>query len=103
MGIKYSSKRLGEPTEHKNGSRSFRTADPFASLAKVENCPCEDGKRRTVHATAEPDTFFSIPAVTYVGRKSVAGFLSLDGEEGYRFAVYSRGKNAALIPAKSST
>jgi hypothetical protein len=34
------------------------------TLAKVSNCLCEDGVRRTVTLTSEPDSFFSQPAQT---------------------------------------
>ena len=99
MGLKFSV-RSGTPsgdfTGHPNGSRVYRTADPFASVARVENCPCEDGVRRTAFATAEADTFFSIPACVYVGPKTVSGFLTCD-DEGWRFVVNKFGKNAALI------
>lgn len=94
MGIKYRASTCF--TEHPNGSRCYRTADPFASVAKVENCSCEDGKRRNAFATAEPDTFFSIPACVYVGSKTVGGFLSSD-DNGWTFTAYSYGKNAGLI------
>ena len=94
MGIKYHAS--SDFTEHLNGSRVYRTSDPFASVAKVENCPCEDGVRRNAFATAEPDTFFSIPAVVYVRSKSVSGFLSSD-DEGWNFTAYAYGKNAELI------
>lgn len=102
MGLKFST-RSGKPatdgTVHPNGSRSYRTADPFASVARIENCPCEDGVCRTAFATAEADTFFSIPACVYVGKKTVSGFLTYD-EEGYRFVVNQMGKNAELITKK---
>ena len=107
MGIKHHGKPDG--VIYKNGSRCFRTVDNFAGVSKVENCPCEDGIRRTVHATAEPDTFFSIPACVYLnppttrGRaepgarsKTVGGFLTTD-EDGWKFIAYSYGKNAGLI------
>ena len=97
MGLKYSSRTATEfYSSYPNGSRSYRTADPFASVARVENCPCEDGGRRTAFATAEADTFFSVPACTYVGKKTVGGFLTFD-EEGWRFVVTMEGKNAHLI------
>lgn len=83
-------------TEHPNGSQCYRTADAFESVAKVENCPCEDGCRRTAHATAEADTFFSIPACVYVGKKTVGGFLSSD-EQGWKFTATPSGKNAGLL------
>lgn len=97
MGIKYHGK-LAE--EHPNGSRSFRTDDPYATLSKVENCPCEDGERRNAFPTAYPDTFFSIPACVYVGKKTVSGFLAF-GEEGYRFIVVRGRTNSALIKEPS--
>ncbi len=95
MGLKY---RLSsaDPTIYLNGSRVYCTPGPFASVAKVENCPCEDGVRRNAFATAEPDTFFSIPACVYVGKKTVGGFLSSD-DDGWKFITYSYGKNAGLI------
>ncbi len=96
MGIKYHA--AAEFTEHANGSRVHYTPGAFASVAKVTNCPCEDGKRRTVYASAEPDTFFSIPALTRVHSKTVAGFLTTDND-GWKFIAYSYGKNAALLKA----
>lgn len=94
MGIKYHPS--AHYTEHANGSRVYRTEGPFCSVAKVERCPCEDGVARNAFATAEPDTFFSIPAVVYVQSKSVSGFLTCD-DDGWKFVAYSYGKNAALI------
>lgn len=94
MGIKYSADP--QYREHPNGSRVHYTPGPFASVAKVANCPCEDGRRRVVYASAEPDTFFSIPALTRVRGKTVAGFLSSD-ENGWKFTAYSYGKNADLL------
>jgi hypothetical protein len=97
MGIKH---RASEHyTEHPNGSRAFYTPGPFASVAKVERCPCEDGVRRNAFATAEADTFFSVPACVYVGKKTVGGYLASD-EDGWKFITYSHGKNAWLIKAK---
>lgn len=95
MGIKY--KHGGQFKEWPNGTREFRTADPYATLAKVENVLCDDGKRRNAFATAYPDTFFTIPACVYVGKKTVAGILTRD-EDGWKFTVLRSGKNAALIP-----
>lgn len=90
--------------DHPNGSRSFYdvSAEGYESLAKVENCPCEDGVKRTAHATAEADTFFSVPACIYVGKKTVGGFLASD-DDGWRFVVVT-GTNAGLVTAsKQST
>lgn len=97
MGIKYRASDVF--IEYPNGSRAFYTPGAFASIAKVERCPCEDGKVRNAFATAEPDTFFSIPACVYVGKKTVGGFLA-SGEDGWRFIAYSHGKNAWLIKTK---
>jgi hypothetical protein len=94
VGMKYHAS--GELTAHENGSRAYYTAGPFKSLAKVTDCPCEDGVRRTAFATAEPNTFFTIPACVYVGKKTVGGFLS-SGEDGWKFIAYADGKNANLI------
>ena len=95
MGLKF---RVSDEhfTEGLNGSRCYYTPLPFRSVAKVERCPCEDGVRRTAFATAEADTFFSVPACVYVGRKTVGGFISHDAQ-GWRFTAYGCGKNAALI------
>ncbi len=95
MGLKY---KLSTPdgVVHPNGSRVFRTPDAFASLAKVENCPCEDGVRRNAFATAEPEGFFVVPACVYVGKKTVAGRLVND-ESGWRFEVLAEGRNAGLL------
>lgn len=108
MGMKYHAS--SDFTVHPNGSRCFRTPGPFQSVAKVENCPCEDGVRRNAFTTAEPDTFFSIPACVYVGSKTVGGFLTVEEETvtgehaGWKFVAYSYGKNAGLIkPASASS
>jgi hypothetical protein len=34
--------------------------------------------RRKVYATGEADTFFSVPAVTKIGRKRVRGYITGD-------------------------
>ncbi len=47
------------------------------SPALIRNCPTPYGAR-TVYITAEPDTFFSIPAACRVGRKTVRGFVTCD-------------------------
>jgi hypothetical protein len=103
VGIKHHPTEAGDATP--NGSRPHynRHDGGYLSLAKVEGCPCEDGVARTAHATAEADTFFTIPACVYVGRKTVGGFLT-SGEDGWHFTVYRSGRNAALIkPADPST
>lgn len=83
-------------TEMPNGCVVYFTPMPFRSLAKVGNCPCEDGKRRSVRVTGIPDTFFSVPAETTVGKKHVSGYLTtVDG--GYEFRAYKYKKNGHLI------
>lgn len=49
-----------------------------STLAKVTGCWCEDGKRRAVYTTGEPDTWFSVPASTRVRGHYVKGFLTVD-------------------------
>ena len=97
MGIKHHP-TSAEPVVHPNGSRAFYNQGDgcYRSVAKVEGCPCEDGALRTAHATAEADSFWSVPACVYVGRKTVGGQL-LSGMEGWTFVVDRNGRNAALI------
>jgi hypothetical protein len=88
-------------TVYRNGSMLYRTHMPFSSVAKVVACPCEDGKTRTVYATSEPDTFFSIPAQTRIThgwrqQHTVTGFLTLD-EDGWQFIANKYGKNGSLL------
>lgn len=89
-----------------------RSAFPFASLAKVTNAICEDGKQRNAFVTAEPDTFFSVPARVYVKGKTVSGFLSRETIQGFstetpddpavwKFTAYSYGKNGHLLKGSS--
>jgi hypothetical protein len=99
MGLKFSV-AAETFTEHPNGSRSFLTPDAFGSVARVERCPCEDGRARNAFATAEADTFFTIPACVYVGKKTVSGFLTRD-EQGWEFTVNQQGKNASLITSNN--
>lgn len=105
MGVKYNSTKATPFATHLNGSKEFRTPGPFNSLAKVERCPCEDGKSRSAFATAEPDTFWTIPACVYVRErggsgKTVGGWLERR-EDGWRFVVNPAGKNAGLISRKA--
>lgn len=94
MGVKH--KADGDATTYENGSKAIFTAGSFRSLAKVENCPCEDGVKRTAHATAEADTFTTVPACVYVGKKTVGGYVELL-PEGWRFVVDRTGVNEALV------
>lgn len=67
-------------TVHLNGAEVFMTPGPFASLAKIKHCPCEDGKRRTVQITGQPDTMWSAPGCVSLRRRgktvTVSGFVS---------------------------
>lgn len=95
VGLKYKASDHDGVT-YANSSRAFRTRDAHMSLAKVEDCPCEDGQTRRAFATAEPEGFFVVPACCYVDKKTVGGRLVL-GEEGWRFEVDRSGRNAELI------
>lgn len=66
------------------------------TLSKVEDCPCEDGKARTVYVTGHPDTYFSVPAATRVRGQYVAGFISYD-DAGPRFTSNKYGKTAGRM------
>lgn len=95
MAPKFFARRDG--TLQTNGSTSYLTPGPWASLAKVANCPCEDGRRRTVYVTGQPDTFFSAPAQTRVKGKTVTGYLTTIHDGGYEFRANAFGKNADLL------
>lgn len=74
-----------------------------ADLVKAEGALCPDGKRRNAFPSGNgnADTFSSIPAFVYVGRKRVYGFVTLGaaerGEETVKFVPHADRKNAALI------
>lgn len=76
-------------------SRTILSPGAFAQLERVENCLCQDGRRRTVTVTGEPETFFSVPARTQVNGKTVTGFITGDNDE-MRFIA--RGRNNKVIP-----
>lgn len=67
-------------------------SSPYGCLAKVDKCPCEDGKARTVYITGQPDTYFSIPAATRVRGKYVGGYVTSD-ENGVRFECLDKFKD----------
>ena len=46
------------------------------TLAKISDCLCEDGNRRTVEITGGPDSFFSVPAAVRVKGKRIKGFIT---------------------------
>ena len=91
--------------QYPNGSVAYYTHSVygFRSLARVDNCPCEDGSRRRVHITSEPDSFSSVPAMTYAKGKSISGFVTgdsgafEDAPEGLRFVAYAYRKNGHLL------
>jgi hypothetical protein len=63
------------------------------TLAKIENCRLENlagEPRRTVYITGEPDTWFSIPAVTKYFGKRVVGYVTGDddGNTVFRHCYY---------------
>jgi hypothetical protein len=78
-----------EHAPYANGGRPFYTrwmGGP--SLALVRNCPTMFGPR-TVYATGEADTYFSLPAACTVRGRWVRGFLTFDDgpDNGARFNV----------------
>ena len=53
------------------------------SLARINDCRLDNllgDMRRTVYVTGEPDTFFSIPAVTKISGCRVRGYVTGDGD-----------------------
>lgn len=86
-----------------NGSESVLTRGPWAQLAKVINCPCSDGKRRTAVITGMADTYFSIPARVSVRGKTVTGYLTCEESNPYMgrvggYEFHAAGKNAGALP-----
>lgn len=56
------------------------------TLAGVHNCPCPDGKRRTVYVLGEADTYFTVPAAISIRDRRIKGFLTHDDTpDGYVF------------------
>lgn len=84
----------------KDGARIHFTPSPWASLAAIEHCLCQDGKRRYVRITGEPDTFFSVPARVSVSVKgknvTVSGYVTYDDDEP-EFRAYTYRKNGHLL------
>lgn len=84
-----------------NGAVVYYTPGAFRSLSRIENCPCDDNKRRTVHITGEPDTAYTTPACTKANGKTVSGYISMDSgiaddsKAGPRF--HATGKNRDVI------
>ena len=90
--------------KYENGSESIMSRGPFSQLIRVLNCPCSDGKVRSVRVTGQPDSAWTVPASTRVRGKTVTGFLTLaptylEGvKEGYVFYSNILGKNGGLLP-----
>lgn len=74
---------------------------PWYVPRKVLHCLCQDGKRRTVIATREADTFFSIPARVQVKGKTITGYITgretEDGKQDYEFRAYLYRKNHTIL------
>jgi hypothetical protein len=86
MGMKkYRFDRAGEAEP--NGSiPMFTDWDSGPSLAGVRNCPCPDGRCRTVYVTGEADTYFTMPAAINIRDRRIRGFLTHDDDpKGYVF------------------
>lgn len=64
----------------------------------VRKVLCSDGARRYARLTAEPDTFFSIPASVKVRGKTVSGFVWAADDGDIHFTAYESGKNGHLLP-----
>ena len=70
----------GEP--HADGSTHwFANWMDGPTLARINKCRIYGSSRRlAVYITGEPDTFFSIPAVTRCRSKRVPGYITSDDE-----------------------
>jgi len=90
--------------KYDNGSQPILSSGPFSQLVRVLNCPCSDGKVRSVRVTGQPDTVWTVPASTRVRGKTVTGFLTMAPtykevvKEGYVFHSNKFGKNGNLLP-----
>jgi hypothetical protein len=72
---------------------------------------CSDGKVRSLKRIAETaDTFFSIPAAVTVNGRTVAGYVTIETEDGFstwteddpaivKFVAYTYGKNHDALPS----
>ena len=64
----------------------------------VRKALCSDGIRRYAKLTAEPDTWFSIPASIKVQGKTVTGFVTSADDGDIYFTANKFGKNGDLLP-----
>lgn len=78
-----------------------------ATGSKIVNILCSDGKQRLFTATAEADTFFTVPGVVKVNGVSVSGHAFHDSmvyhndqyPDGlWKFTAYQYRKNGHLLP-----
>ena len=81
------------------GHRSGGSFDCLGPYAKVRNCPVivdsQEVARLTCYATGYPDTFFSVPAVTYRRGKRVKGYFTSGADDsGCVFQVMDSAKEA---------
>lgn len=89
----------------KDGASVVYTEMPFQSIRRICNCLCQDGERRTVTVTGEPDTFFSIPARINVKGKTVSGFVTTHDPDDWNltgdcYVFVATGKNKHLCPGE---
>jgi hypothetical protein len=60
------------------------------TLAAILNCPRDNEKPGAVYITGEPDTYFSQPAVTRIGRRYARGFIMhTDKNSGFTFTPHA--------------
>lgn len=86
--------------KYPNGSTSYLTDGPWASLVKVTNVPCDDGVRRTIKVRAAAHAAMAIPGYTTVKGRTVSGVLSLQ-PEGFVFKASPHGKNAPFLTERT--
>jgi hypothetical protein len=83
---------------------------PFG-LYRAGRALCSDGKVRSLKRIGETaDTFFSIPAAVTVDGRTVAGYVTIETEDGFstetdvdpavvKFVAYTYGKNHDALPS----
>jgi hypothetical protein len=96
-----------------NDRRPGRYQSPFGETRGTQyRALCADGIVRTATATAEPDTFFTVPARVSVRGRTVSGFVSAldadlwqwpgvtvpDPAPVYAFSAARYGRNASALP-----
>lgn len=76
---------------------------PYSQVGTAFKVLCSDGKVRTAVATADADSFYTIPSRVSVRGRTVTGSVYSRGnldETGplYRFTAYSYRRNADALP-----